>query len=62
MMGGAVALIDRRKRERRDPIPAFHVLQDLVEYLQRRFSAMTGWPRPRFTSTSPAATSRRSTN
>ena len=33
MMGGAVALIDRRKRERRDPIPAFHLLQDLVEYL-----------------------------
>jgi len=35
MMGGAVALIDRRKRERRDPAPAFHLLQDLVEYLGR---------------------------
>jgi predicted nucleic acid-binding protein len=35
MMAGAVALIDRRKRERRDPIPAFHLLQDLVEYLGR---------------------------
>ena len=35
MMGGAVALIDRRKKERRDPIPAFHLLQDLVEYLGR---------------------------
>ena len=33
MMGGAVALIDRRKKERRDPIRAFHLLQDLVEYL-----------------------------
>ena len=33
MMGGAVALIDRRKRERRDPIAAFQLLQDLVEYL-----------------------------
>ena len=35
VMGGAVALIDRRKKERRDPIPAFHLLQDLVEYLGR---------------------------
>ena len=35
MMSGAVALIDRRKKERRDPIPAFHLLQDLVEYLGR---------------------------
>jgi predicted nucleic acid-binding protein len=33
MLGGAVALIDRRKRERRDPIPAFRLLQELVEYL-----------------------------
>ena len=33
MMGGAVALINRRKKERRDPIPAFHLLRDLVEYL-----------------------------
>src|SRR4051794_30634770 len=33
MVGGAVALIDRRKKERRDPIPAFHLLHDLVEYL-----------------------------
>ncbi len=31
-----MALIDRRKRERRDPIPAFHLLQDLVEYLDLR--------------------------
>jgi predicted nucleic acid-binding protein len=35
MMGGAVALIDRRKKDRRDPIPAFHLLHDLVEYLGR---------------------------
>ncbi len=35
MLGGAVALIDRRKKERRDPIPAFHLLQDLVDYLGR---------------------------
>ena len=35
MMSGAVALIDRRKKERRDLIPAFHLLQDLVEYLGR---------------------------
>jgi len=35
MMSGAVALVDRRKKERRDPIPAFHLLQDLVEYLGR---------------------------
>ena len=33
MLGGAAALIDRRKKERRDLIPAFHLLQDLVEYL-----------------------------
>jgi predicted nucleic acid-binding protein len=33
MLGGASALIDRRKKERRDLIPAFHLLQDLVEYL-----------------------------
>jgi predicted nucleic acid-binding protein len=33
MVGGAVDLIDRRKKERRDVIPAFHLLQDLVEYL-----------------------------
>ena len=35
MLSGAVALIDRRKKERRDTIPAFHLLQDLVEYLGR---------------------------
>jgi hypothetical protein len=29
---GAVDLIDRRKKERRDVIPAFRLLQDLVEY------------------------------
>jgi predicted nucleic acid-binding protein len=33
MTGGATALIERRKKERRDLIPAFHLLQDLVEYL-----------------------------
>jgi len=33
MLSGAVALIDRRKKECRDVIPAFHLLQDLVEYL-----------------------------
>ena len=33
MLGGDAALIDRRKKERRDLIPAFHLLQDLVEYL-----------------------------
>ena len=33
MVGGASDLIDRRKKERRDVIPAFHLLQDLVEYL-----------------------------
>lgn len=33
MLGGASALIDRRKKDRRDLIPAFHLLQDLVEYL-----------------------------
>jgi hypothetical protein len=33
MVGGAVDLIDRRKRQRRDVIPAFHLLQELVEYL-----------------------------
>src|SRR4051794_4661539 len=35
MMAGAVSLIDRRKKERKDLIPAFHLLQDLVEYLGR---------------------------
>ncbi len=30
-----MALIDRRKKERRDPIPAFRLLQDLVDYLGR---------------------------
>jgi hypothetical protein len=35
MMSGAVALIDQRKRERRDPIPAFHLFQDSVAYLGR---------------------------
>jgi predicted nucleic acid-binding protein len=33
MLGGASTLIDRRKKERRDLIPAFHLLQDLIEYL-----------------------------
>jgi predicted nucleic acid-binding protein len=33
MMCGALTLIDRRKPERRDPIPAFRLLLDLVEYL-----------------------------
>ena len=33
MAGGAVDLIDRRKKDRRDVMPAFHLLQDLVEYL-----------------------------
>jgi predicted nucleic acid-binding protein len=33
MLSGAVALIERRKKERRDVIPAFHLLQDLVKYL-----------------------------
>jgi predicted nucleic acid-binding protein len=31
MMSGAVALIDRRKKEHRDLVPAFHLLQDLAE-------------------------------
>jgi len=35
MVGGAADLIDKRKRERRDLIPAFQLLQDLVEYLGR---------------------------
>jgi predicted nucleic acid-binding protein len=33
MLRGGVALIDRRKKERRDLIPAFHLHQGLVEYL-----------------------------
>jgi predicted nucleic acid-binding protein len=33
MVGGAVALVDRRKRARRDLVPALHLLRDLVEYL-----------------------------
>jgi len=33
MLAGATALIDRRKRDRRDLISAFRLLQDLVEYL-----------------------------
>jgi predicted nucleic acid-binding protein len=33
MMRGASALIDRRKKERGDLIPAFRLLQELVEYL-----------------------------
>jgi predicted nucleic acid-binding protein len=33
MLGGAVALIDRRKKERRDLVPAFSLHQDLVDYL-----------------------------
>ena len=33
MVGGAVALIDRRKRERRELDSAFHLLRDLIEYL-----------------------------
>ena len=34
MLGGAISLIDRRKKERRDVIPAFHLLLDLIEYLK----------------------------
>jgi predicted nucleic acid-binding protein len=33
MVRGAVDLIDRRKKERRDVIPAFHLFLDVVEYL-----------------------------
>jgi predicted nucleic acid-binding protein len=33
MLGGVVALVDRRKKERGDLISAFRLLQDLVEYL-----------------------------
>jgi predicted nucleic acid-binding protein len=33
MLRGAVALIERRKKERRDLIPAFYLHQNLVEYL-----------------------------
>ncbi len=33
MVGGAADLIDKRKKERRDVIPAFRLLQDLVDYL-----------------------------
>jgi predicted nucleic acid-binding protein len=33
MLGGAIALIDRRKQKRGDLGPAFHLLQDLIEYL-----------------------------
>jgi tRNA(fMet)-specific endonuclease VapC len=33
MLEGASAQINRLKKERRDLIPAFHLLQDLVEYL-----------------------------
>jgi predicted nucleic acid-binding protein len=33
MLAGASALIDRRKKERCDLVPAFHLHQDLVEYL-----------------------------
>jgi len=33
ILSGATALVDRRKKERRDLIPAFQLLQDLVEYL-----------------------------
>jgi predicted nucleic acid-binding protein len=33
MLRGASTLIDRRKKERRDPVPAFRLLRDLVEYL-----------------------------
>ncbi len=35
ILGGAAALIDRRKKERRDLISAFRLLQDLTEYLGR---------------------------
>lgn len=35
MMSGAVAPIDRRKKERRDPIQGFQLLRDLVDYLAR---------------------------
>ena len=33
MLSGAVALIDRRKKGRGDLGPAFHLLQELIEYL-----------------------------
>ena len=33
IMGGAVTLIERRKKDRRDLVPAFHLHQNLVEYL-----------------------------
>ena len=33
MLGGTIALIDRRKKERRDVVPAFQLIQDLVEYI-----------------------------
>ena len=35
IMRGAVALINRHKKERRNLIPAFRLLQELVEYLGR---------------------------
>lgn len=35
MMRGASDLIDKRKRERRDLIPALQLIQELVEYLGR---------------------------
>jgi predicted nucleic acid-binding protein len=35
MVRGALDLIDQRKRQRRDIIPAFDLLQHLVEYLGR---------------------------
>ncbi len=33
MLGGAIALIDRRKKERRDLVAAFDLHRNLVEYL-----------------------------
>jgi predicted nucleic acid-binding protein len=33
MLSGAVALIDRRKKQRGDLVPALLLLQDLIEYL-----------------------------
>jgi predicted nucleic acid-binding protein len=33
MLSGASALIGRREKERRDLIPAFRLLQEIVEYL-----------------------------
>jgi predicted nucleic acid-binding protein len=34
MLGGAVALVDRRKKERGDLISAFHLLEELFKFLE----------------------------